>query len=80
MLASRPDQRFHSAATVAAELRAVAAILEARATAEEAEMESRRRWADKRQPSRTIWVAGVLVACIVIALWVWHAQLLNFFR
>jgi len=80
MLASRPDQRFHSAATVAAELRGVAAILEARATAEEAEMDSRRRRPDRPAPARTKWVVGVLIACAAVALWVWRAQIMSFLR
>ena len=58
MLASNIDHRYQSAATVAAELRSMAAILEARATAEEAAFESAA--ARARGLSGTAVVLGVL--------------------
>jgi serine/threonine protein kinase len=79
MLASRPEQRFQSAASVAGELRAIAAILEARATAEEAEMDSRRRRHDRRAPSRAVWIA-LVVAIVAMLLWLARAQAWRFWR
>jgi serine/threonine protein kinase len=70
MLAGNINQRFQSAATVAAELRAIAAILEARATAEEAAFEP---------PSRRSRRSGAMVAVVflllfvAVAAWLWRS-------
>jgi len=70
MLAGHVDHRFQSAATVAAELRAMAAILEARATAEEAAFEVPRR---RSRRSGAMLVLGVLLLAAAIAAWAWHS-------
>ena len=67
MLATNPGQRYQSAATVAAELRNMAVILEARATAEEAAFERPRR--SRAGLSGTFVVLGVLAVILVIAFW-----------
>lgn len=67
MLATNPGQRYQSAATVAAELRNMAVILEARATAEEAAFERPRR--SRAGLSSTLVVLGVLAVILVIAFW-----------
>ena len=70
MLAGNINHRFQSAATVAAELRAMAAILEARATAEEAAFEP---------PSPRSRRSGAMVAVVVlllfaaVAAWLWRS-------
>jgi serine/threonine-protein kinase len=69
MLASNIDNRYQSAATVAAELRSIAAILEARATAEEAAFEAPRRQRGGR--SGTVVVLVVLAIIAAIGLWLW---------
>jgi serine/threonine protein kinase len=70
MLATNIDNRYQSAATVAAELRSVAAILEARATAEEAAFEVPRR--QRRGRSGTVVVLGVLATIAAIGVWLWR--------
>jgi serine/threonine protein kinase len=70
MLAGNADQRFQSAATVAAELRAMAAILEARATADEAAFEPPRR-APRR--SGAVFAVGVLLLFAAVAAWLWRS-------
>jgi eukaryotic-like serine/threonine-protein kinase len=70
MLAGHIDQRFQSAATVAAELRAIAAILEARATAEEAAFEPPRR---RYRRSGAIVAVGVLLLFAAVAAWLWRS-------
>ena len=71
MLASNLDNRYQSAATVAAELRSIAAILETRATAEEAAFESPR--GPQRRRSGTIVVLGVLAVIAAIGVWLWRS-------
>jgi len=70
MLAGQIEHRFQSAATVAAELRAIAAILEARATAEEAAFEMPRRQS-ARSGRAVVWT--VLVVFAALAVWLWHS-------
>jgi eukaryotic-like serine/threonine-protein kinase len=70
MLASNADNRYQNAAVVAAELRGIAAILEARATAEEAAFEGPR--SQRRGRSGTAVVLGVLAAIAVIGVWLWR--------
>ena len=70
MLAGNVEHRFQSAATVAAELRAMAAILETRATAEEAHFDLPRR---RSRRSGALAVFGVVLLVAVIAAWVWHS-------
>jgi serine/threonine protein kinase len=69
MLASNIDNRYQSAATVAAELRSIAAILEARATAEEAAFELPRR---RRSQTGSVVVFGVLAVIAAIGFWLWR--------
>ncbi len=69
MLAANIDHRYQSAATVAAELRSLAAILEARATAEEAALEKPRR--PRRGSSGTVVVLGVFAVIAAIGVWLW---------
>jgi serine/threonine-protein kinase len=71
MLASNIDNRYQSAATVAGELRTVATVLEARATAEEAALELPRR--QRRGRSGTVLVLVVLAVITAIGLWLWWA-------
>jgi serine/threonine protein kinase len=68
MLAGNVDNRYQSAATVAGELRSIAAILEERATAEEAAFEKPR---GPRGRSGSIVVFGVLIVVVAIAVWLW---------
>jgi serine/threonine protein kinase len=70
MLAGHIDQRFQSAATVAAELRAIAAILEARATVEEAEFEVPR---GRTRRAGAVVVFAVLLVFAAIATWLWRS-------
>ena len=70
MLASNIDHRYQSAATVAAELRSIAAILETRATAEEAAFDVPRRQRGGR--SGTLVVLGVLAVLAAIGAWLWR--------
>jgi hypothetical protein len=71
MLASNAGHRYQSAATVAAELRNMAAILEARATAEEAAFERPRR--SRAGLSGSVVVLGVLAVILAIAVWLWRS-------
>ena len=71
MLAANIEQRFQSAATVAAELRAMAAILETRATAEEAAFEAPRLGWNRR--SGAVVVIGVLMVFAALAVWLWRS-------
>ena len=71
MLASNAGHRYQSAATVAAELRNMAAILEARATAEEAASERPRR--SRAGLSGSVVVLGVLAVILAIAVWLWRS-------
>ena len=68
MLAANADNRYQSAATVAGELRSIAAMLEERATAEEAAFDKPRR---PRSRSGSMVVFGVLIAVVAIAVWLW---------
>lgn len=68
MLASNPEHRFQSAATVAAELRSMAAILETRATTEEAAFQVRR--GHPRLSGVLITIAiGLAVVIAAVAFW-----------
>jgi len=71
MLAANIEHRSQSAATVAAELRAIAAILETRATAEEAAFEPPGAW----QLRRSGWLValGLLAAIAALAAWWWRS-------
>jgi serine/threonine protein kinase len=71
MLAANVDNRYQSAATVAAELRSIAAILEGRATAEEAAFEMPRR--SRGGLSGTAVVLGVLAVIVAIGVWLWRS-------
>jgi serine/threonine protein kinase len=71
MLSSNVEHRYQSAATVAAELRSIAAILEARATAEEAAFEAPGR--SRRGVSGTAVVFGVLAVIAAIGIWLWRS-------
>jgi serine/threonine protein kinase len=73
MLASNPDNRSQSAATVAAELRSIAATLETRATAEEAASDKPRLPRRPRGRSGTAVVVAVLVVIAVIGVWLWQS-------
>ncbi len=64
MLAKSLDQRYEAAATVAAELRSVAAILDVREGV--AEPINIARAAPRRQRGRAFWVAVLLAAALVI--------------
>jgi serine/threonine-protein kinase len=68
MVASNVENRYQSAATVAGELRSMAAILEERATAEEAASDKPRR---PRGRSGSIVVFVVLIVVVAIAVWLW---------
>jgi serine/threonine protein kinase len=70
MLASKVENRFQSAAAVAAELRNVANMLEARATAEEAALEHAP--GQRRNRSGTVVVVGVLLIIAAIGVWLWR--------
>ena len=72
MLASDADRRYQSAATVAAELRSMAAVIEARATAEAAAFEPPRNRQAGR-PSGTVITIAVLVVFTAIAVWLWRS-------
>jgi hypothetical protein len=69
MLAANLDHRYQSAATVAAELRSMANILEMRATAEEAAFEKPRR--SRGVLSGTVVVLVVLAVIAAIGVWLW---------
>jgi serine/threonine protein kinase len=70
MLAANIAHRYQSAATVASELRSMAAVLEERATAEEAAAPPRIR----RRPQRgSAVVIGVLTVLAAIGVWLWRA-------
>jgi serine/threonine protein kinase len=71
MLAAHAEHRYQSAATVAAELRSIAAILETRATAEEAAFEMPGRARSGR--SGTVVVVGVLAVIVAIGIWLWRS-------
>jgi eukaryotic-like serine/threonine-protein kinase len=73
MLAGNVEQRYHSAATVAAELRSIAAILDVRATAAEAAFEPPR---SRRRQRRTgmIVTIGLLLLLAAIAAWLWQQK------
>jgi eukaryotic-like serine/threonine-protein kinase len=74
MLAANIDSRAQSAATVAAELRSIAAILDTRAeTAEAAEAFEPTRRLDRRRNSIVKWVLLAVVAGAV-AFWLWRMQ------
>ena len=70
MLAGNLEHRFQIASTVAAELRAMEAILETRATAEEADFELPRR---RSRRSGALVVFGVVLLLAAMAAWVWHS-------
>ncbi len=72
MLASDPDQRFQSAATVAAELRSMAAVLETRATAEEAAALPRRRQHRRRSGWLLALAVGLILLFAASAIWLWR--------
>jgi len=69
MLATNTAHRYQSAATVAAELRSMASMLEARATAEEAALERPTR--SRTGLSGKVVVLGVLAVILAIAVWLW---------
>jgi serine/threonine protein kinase len=71
MLAANIEYRSQSAATVAAELRAIAAILETRATAEEAAFEPPSAWPLRR--SGWLVALGLLAAIAALAAWWWRS-------
>lgn len=73
MLAGHIEQRYQSAATVAAELRSIAAILDARATAAEAAFEAPRS-RQQHRPSRMLVTLGLIIAIAAIVAWVWRAE------
>jgi serine/threonine protein kinase len=74
MLATNVDSRAQSAATVAAELRSMAAILDTRAeVAEAAEAYEPIRRGEQRR-SATIKMVVVVAAASALALWLWQAQ------
>jgi serine/threonine-protein kinase len=71
MLAGHVEQRYQSAATVAAELRSIAAILDVRTTAAEAAFEPPRR---RQRRSRTRLIAAIVLLLLlaVVAAWFWQ--------
>ena len=73
MLAGNVEQRYQSAATVAAELRSIAAIQDVRATAAEAAFEPPR---SRRRQRRTgmIVTIGLLLLLAAIAAWLWQQK------
>ena len=75
MLAANVDSRARSAATIAAELRSVAAILDTRAEAEEAKLSHipRARRSGRRWPS-ALGRAAIGAAIVALAFWLWRAQ------
>ncbi len=72
MLARDPNARYQSAATIAAELRGVAAILDVRTATHEAEF-TRASPSSGHRPSAWLF-AVVLVAVAAGAAWVWRAD------
>ena len=72
MLAHDPNARSQSAATIAAELRGVAAILDVRTATHEAEF-TRASPSSRHRPSAWLF-AVVLVAVAAGAAWVWRAD------
>jgi serine/threonine-protein kinase len=73
-LASDVDKRYQSAATLAAELRALAAILDARAAEAEAAFEPPR--AHRRRGQAVVAVILLLVIA-GLAFWIWRSGLLQ---
>jgi serine/threonine protein kinase len=69
-LAIDPDKRYQSAATLSAELRSIAAILDTRTAAAEANFDPPR--AGSRR-GRTVAVVVLLAAIAVIAIWIWRS-------
>ena len=76
MLAANVEHRAQSAATVAAEFRCVAAILDARTEAAEAAeaAEPPRRRREQRRSGRMIIVVMLLVVAVAIAVWLMRSQ------
>jgi TolB-like protein len=71
MLAHDPDARYQSAATIAAELRGVAAILDVRTATHEAEAPL----AFPLRPRRATWLlASVGVAAVTVGIWSWRTD------
>jgi TolB-like protein len=71
-LAKSLDERYESAATVAAELRSVAAILDTRAEAHAAEPPAVRLPTRRRRKSATGWIVLLLLLAAVVALAWWY--------
>jgi serine/threonine protein kinase len=71
MLAANVESRAQSAATIAAELRCIAAVLDTRAEVAEASFEPPRRGGNRRRATGMALLAAVIGA---LALWLWRAQ------
>jgi serine/threonine protein kinase len=74
MLATNVDSRAQSAATVAAELRSIAAILDTRAEVAEAAEASEPMRRHEQRRSGKIKVVVVIATAGALALWLWQAQ------
>ena len=74
MLASNVDHRSQSAATIAAELRSLAAVLDMRTQAAEAEFEPP-RGRHQRRLGGVVLVLAVLALIGALVAWLWRAQL-----
>lgn len=70
MVSKDPDKGYQTAATVAADLRAVAAILDARSAAVEAAPDSRRDSLRSLQPMA---IAVLLAVLAFLAVWIWRS-------
>jgi serine/threonine-protein kinase len=75
MLASNIDNRYQSAATVAAELRSMAAILEARATAEEAAYVPPRR--QRSGPATLAMSVAAIAVAVALGVWLWRLLMIR---
>ena len=73
MLAANVEHRSQSAATIAAELRSVAAILDTRTEAAEAadSLEPARRYAQRKRNKLVVVVIGALALLGAVAAWMW---------
>lgn len=78
MLAANIESRAQSAATIGAELRTIAAVLDTRAQAAEASFDPPKRGRQRRIGAMTGLVVLAAVAAIVV--WLWRAQPWRLFR
>ena len=76
-LAKKPDERYQSAATMAADLRTVASTLHVRESLPEA---GRLRVAAPPSPWRRVVLGGLLVMALALAAWHWYEPMMQAWR